>query len=116
LSAEEHAAFVSHLGAELDKELPKGRWWPLLKMLNALQREVWRALTPRVRLRLEQLIVKSVLSGHVDIHPDFGLGADNGSLETYAQSLWPYFSKPHGLADNILTKLHNSWYTQNYIG
>jgi hypothetical protein len=92
LSAEERAAFLSHLGAELDKELPTGRWYPLLRMLSALQREGWRALTPRFRLRLEQLIVKSVLSGHVDIHRTVSHRADTGSLGTYSQSLWPYFS------------------------
>lgn len=85
-------------------------------MLSALQREGWRALTPRFRLRLEQLIVKNVLSAHVDIHRTGSLRADTGSLGTYAQSLWPYFSKPHALADNIISLLHNTWFTQNYVG
>ncbi len=116
LSAEERSAFLSHLGAELDKELPTGRWWPLLKMLSALKGEGWRALTPRFRLRLEQLIVKNILSGHVDIHRDISLRRDDGSLGTYAGSLWPHFSKPRLLADNIISLLHESWYTQNYVG
>ena len=37
-------------------------------------------------------------------------------MGTYAQSLWPYFSKPRALAENIISLLHNSWYTQNYVG
>lgn len=112
LSTEERSAFLSHLGAELDKELPTGRWWPLLQMLSALQGEGWRALTPRFRLRLEQLIVKNVLSGHVDIHRNVSLRSNDGSLGTYARSLWPYFSKPRVLADNIISLLHESLYAK----
>src|SRR5713226_3567831 len=52
LLKEERAMLVSCLGAELDKELPKGRWWPLLKMMCELGIEGWRGLSPRIRLRL----------------------------------------------------------------
>jgi hypothetical protein len=37
-------------------------------------------------------------------------------MGTYAQSLWPHFSKPHDLADNIISMLHKSEHTQNYVG
>jgi hypothetical protein len=32
------------------------------------------------------------------------------------KSLWPHFSKPHDLADNIISMLHKSEHTQNYVG
>jgi serine/threonine protein kinase len=115
LAAEERSAFLSHLGAELEKELPKGRWWPQLKMLSALQREAWRALTPRFRRILETTITKDVLCGRLDGSRNQGSQSE-GSIGTYAQSLWPHFSKPHDLADNIISLLHKSDQTQNYVG
>ena len=115
LLKEERAILVSYLGAELDKELPKGRWWPSLKMICELGMEGWRGLRPRIRLRLEKLIVKDVLAGHVDIHRPTGLDS-RGSLGTYARRLWSHFSRRRVLAENIIALLHQSWYTQNYVG
>jgi hypothetical protein len=65
LRNEERLLIISYLGAALDKELPKGQWWPLLKMMCELRSEGWKQLTPRIRLRLEKLIVNDVLAGHV---------------------------------------------------
>jgi len=115
LLKEERSMILSSLGVELEKELPKGRWWPLLRMISELRREGWKGLSPRVRLRLEKLIVKDVLAGYVDIHRPAGVKS-GGNLGTYARRLWPYFAKPRILAENITTLLHQSWYTQNYVG
>jgi len=117
LCGEEQAAFVSHLAAELDKELPKGPCWTHLRMLLELKSEGWRYLTPRFRSRLEQLMLKDVLSGHV--RADQKSSFDNsGSLGTWAAGFWSYFSKDKrdALAENILTMLHKNASTQNYIG
>lgn len=117
LSAEERAAFVSHLAAELDKELPKGIWYTKLRMLLELKLEGWRYLTPRFRSRLEQLIVKNVLLGRVRTDQKYDFD-NSGSLGTWASGFWPYFSKDKrdALAENILTMLHKDAYTQNYVG
>jgi hypothetical protein len=115
LTKEERKAFISHLGAALDKEIPQGRWWPHLRILCELRREAWKGLTPRIRLRLERLITKDVLAGYVDIHRSFASGS-GGNLGTFARSLWRYFAKPHELASNLISLLQQSWYTQNYVG
>jgi hypothetical protein len=65
LLPEERAAFFSHLGVELEKELAKGRWWSLLRLLTAFEYEGWRAMTPRFCKVLETAIVKDVLSGAI---------------------------------------------------
>jgi len=71
LSSEERSAFQSYLAAELETQLPKEHWWPLLKMLIVLLPDTWRVLSTRFALRLEQAIVKDVLHGCVDPHdPD----------------------------------------------
>lgn len=116
LSEEERSAFLSHLGAQLEEQLlSKRQWWPLLRMLSVLQREGWRALTPRFRKLLETSLTKDILSGRLDISRNRAFQSD-GSLGTYALTFWPYFSKPHNLADNIISLLHKSVHTQNYVG
>jgi hypothetical protein len=52
LLPEERAAFFSHLGVELEKELAKGQWWPLLRMLSAFEPHAWQAGTGAQDLRL----------------------------------------------------------------
>lgn len=115
LLPEERAAFFSHLGVELEKELPKGRWSPLLRMLSAFEYDGWRAMTPRFRKVLEAMLTKDILSGRFD--PKRNSSWDSsGAKGTYARTLWPYFSKKHDFAENIITMLHKSSDTQNYVG
>jgi len=117
LAPEERTAFVSYLGAELDRELPKGVWAPPIRMLWELRREGWRMLTPRFRSRLEQLLLKDVLLGRarVDERPFL---ATPGSLGTWASGFWSYFTRDNcdRLAENILSLLHKNTHTQNYVG
>lgn len=115
LSAEEQSAFLSHLGVALEREIPKGRWWPLLKMFSSLGRDGWNALTPNFRKRLESLLVKDVALGRLNSDGTSGHRRE-GNQGTYARSLWRYFSKPRALADTIVSMLNNSVNTQNYIG
>jgi serine/threonine protein kinase len=115
LLPEERAAFFSHLGVELEKELPKGRWSPLLRTLSAFQYDGWRAMTPRFRKVLEAMLTKDILSGR--FNPKRNSSWDSsGAKGTYARTLWPYFSKKHDFAENIITMLHKSSDTQNYVG
>jgi len=106
--------FLSYLGAALDDQLPNGRWWPLVKMLPPLRKEGWDGLPTLSRLRLEKLITRDVLAGHKDIHQV--IVSASGALGTHAINLWPYFSNPEELADNIISLLRQNWYTQNYVG
>ncbi len=64
---------------------------------------------------LENTLTKDILSGRFD--PKRKSSWDSsGAKGTYAQTLWPYFSKKYDFAENIITMLHKSSDTQNYIG
>jgi hypothetical protein len=114
LDAGQKAEVAQYVGANLEAEIPKGRWWHGLRMLKAFGREGWEALSARLRFKLEGLIVKDVLAGHKDIHSTKAV--NGGALGTYASTLWRRFSKPEILADNLISLLRQNWYTQNYVG
>jgi tRNA A-37 threonylcarbamoyl transferase component Bud32 len=114
LSSSQRAEFVSHLDSALDKEMPRGKWWPLLRMLRPLRKQGWDGLRPLTRMRIEKMVVRDVLAGYKDIYRDM-LGS-GGNLGTHARYLWRYFADPGALADNIISLLQQSWYTQNYVG
>lgn len=111
----ERAAFFSHLSVELEKELSKGRWSPLLRMLTAFEYDGWRAMPARVRKALETTLIKDVLEGRFD--PKRKNSWDSsGAKGTYCRTLWPYFSKQYEFAENVIGMLQRSTDTQNYIG
>jgi hypothetical protein len=114
LDSEQKTEVAQCVGAILEAEIPKGRWWHGLHMLMASGREGWDALSPRLRLKLEGLIVKDVLAGRKDIHSTKKV--NGGALGIYASTLWRRFSKPEILADNLISLLRQNWYTQNYVG
>jgi hypothetical protein len=111
----ERAAFFSHLSVELEKELSKGRWSPLLRMLTAFEYDGWRAMPARFRKVLETTLIKDVLEGRFD--PKRKNSWDSsGAKGTYCRTLWPYFSKQYEFAENVIGMLQRSTDTQNYIG
>lgn len=114
LNASQRAEVMATVGAVLEREIPKGTWWPALRMVSSLRAEGWSGLSRLVQLRVEGLIVKDVLAGHTDIYGAKKLSG--GSLGTYATSLWRNFSAPQVLAENLLSMLRQGWYTQNYVG
>lgn len=114
LPAHGRSEFLAHLSSVIDRETPKGTWWPGLRLVSALRPEGWSGLKKVVQIRLEGLIVKDVLAGHTDIHSVKKLSG--GALGTYANSLWRNFKNPEILAENLLSLLRQSWYTQNYVG
>jgi hypothetical protein len=72
-------------------------------------------MTPRFRKVLETMLTKDILSGRFD--PERNSSWDSsGAKGTYARTLWPYFSKKYDFAENIITMLHKSSDTQNYVG
>ena len=115
LKKRDRERILEQLGNTLTSELPNGNWRPLLGILYAFKKEGWQGLKAVVRLRVEKLLTNDVLTGHIDIHSPISLGP-SGKLGTYARLFWPYFRNPKNLADNIMSMLGQSWYTQNYIG
>jgi len=111
----DRARILDHLGTALTSELPNGNWRPLLGILYAFKKEGWQGLKAVVRLRVEKLLTNDVLTGHIDIHSPISFGP-SGKIGIYARLFWPYFTNPKNLADNIISMLGQSWYTQNYIG
>ena len=111
----ERTAFFSYLGVELEKEIAKGQWWALLRMLSAFEYQGWRAMPPRVTKAIETAVTKDILEGDYDPKRKNVLN-QSGAKGTHAQTFWTYFSKQYELAGNIITMLHKSLDTQNYIG
>jgi hypothetical protein len=114
LNQHQRAEVLTSVSAILDRETPKGKWWPALRILSSLRTDGWKGLSKLVQLRLEGLITKDVLAGRYDIYGVKQLSG--GGLGTYAISLWRNFAAPAALADNLITMLRQSWYTQNYVG
>ncbi|MBV4520870.1 protein kinase [Pseudomonas sp. SWRI74] len=114
LSVAKRSEFLTHLSAVIDKETPRGKWSPNLRLLATLPRANWSGLRKLVQIRLEELITKDVLAGHVDIHGTKKISG--GILGTYANSFWGVFQNKGILADNLISLLRQSWYTQNYVG
>lgn len=114
LSTAKRNEFLTHLSAVIDKETPKGKWPPNLRLLSTLPRANWSGLRKLVQIRLEEFITKDVLAGHVDIHGTKKISG--GILGTYANSFWGVFQNKGILADNLISLLRQSWFTQNYVG
>lgn len=113
LSDGERKQFAVTLGQEIEGQVPTGRWFPLVRMLQTLGSGAW-VLLPRVtQIRLESMITKDVLAGYKDVFNVTAKGG--GALGTYAVNLWPNFSNLRQLALNLISMLHQSWYTQNYV-
>ncbi len=114
LNQQQRTEVLTSMSVILERETPRGKWWPALRMVSSLRKEGWKGLSKLVQLRLEGLITKDVLAGHSDI---FGVKKlSGGSLGTYATTLWKNFVTPNALAENLITMLRQSWYTQNYVG
>lgn len=113
LDEDEKSNFLVYLSQILDKEIPKGKWWPALRIVQILGPRAWNGLTKLVRIRLEGLITKDVLAGYKDVYGS--TIKSGGSLGTYAINFWHHFSDVDALAKNIISMLRQSWYTQNYI-
>ena len=114
LSTTKRSEFLTHLSNVIDKETPKGKWPPNLRLLAALPRANWSDLRKVVQIRLEELITKDVLAGHIDIHSAKKISG--GALGTYASYFWGVFKNKEILAENLISLLRQSWYTQNYVG
>lgn len=113
LSIGEKSEFLAHLSTIIDSQTPKGRWWPPIRILQAIGTSNWNNLSKLARLRIEPLMIKDVLAGYKDIFG--GRTQQGGSLGTYVISFWHHFTDKAGLAANLISMLRQSWYTQNYV-
>jgi len=113
ISKPDRQRFLVKLSTILDEQIPKGHWWPPLRILRAIGASNWTELTKIVRLRIESLIIKDILAGYKDIYGS--RLQKGGSLGTYSITYWKYFSDKKSLAANLISMLHQSWYTQNYV-
>jgi hypothetical protein len=113
LQPSERIILLADLNVAIDAEVPKGQFWPLLRMLGWFGVEGWNGLSSVVQLRVENALTKDVLAGHKDIHQGH---LKNGILGTWAITFWMHFRNPHQLADNLISLLRQNWYTQNYVG
>jgi len=114
LSAEERVSVLTNLSTNIDKEIPSGKFGSGLHLLLILGPDAWNGLSTVVQLRLENAVTKDVLAGHKDIHAVGGIS--KGILGTWGSVFWKSFKNPSLLADNIISLLRQSWYTQNYVG
>lgn len=106
--------FSAYAGTQLDSLIPTGPWSPALQMVSGFGAAFWQALPNLTKLRLERLILTDTLAGRKNVHSEKIL--EGGALGTYARSLWPLFVQKNALADNLLSLLRQSWFTQNYVG
>lgn len=114
LPVEQRTELLTYLSSILDAEVPKGRWAPGLRLLAILGPDSWKGLSKVMQIKLEGLIIKDTLAGHTDIHSAKALSG--GALGTYAISFWRHFKDQKVLAENLISLLRPSWYTQNYVG
>jgi hypothetical protein len=112
-SSEEKNQIARLLAARVDKEVPRGTWWPHMKMLQHIGIDLWNQMPKVSSLRLENAMTNEVLAGYEDIWKI--TLKKGGHLGTYASVLYPAFTEVRKLAQNIVSRLSQSWYTQNYI-
>ena len=98
----------------LDQEVPRGRWGAPVNILEGCGREGWFMLPDVTRIRLEAAIVNDILAGQHDIYKENQSGP--GTLGTYTNLFWEYFTNRDQLLDNLVAKLKTNWNGQNYVG
>lgn len=80
-------------------------------LFRLLKPIAWQKLQADVKLRIENMVIESCSEGHFDLYN----GISRGSLGTWGNTFGKYFTRRDDLADSIISRLENSWYTQNYI-
>jgi serine/threonine protein kinase len=115
LSKEDKQKLATQLANDLDENFPKGKWWPTLQLITYIGKPAWTLLPQVTQLRIEGAVVNDTLAGYHDI---YSVSTSKGAMGTYAMSLWEYMSGGmlSKLADNLISLLRQSWYTQNYVG
>ena len=101
-------AAIHAVGDALRAEIDTSNIANLFRLLKPI---AWQKLQTDVKLRIENMVIESCSEGHYDLYS----GIDRGSLGTWGNTFGKYFTRRDDLADAIISRLENSWYTQNYI-
>jgi uncharacterized protein (TIGR02391 family) len=96
------------VGEALKNETDTNKIANLFRLLKPIS---WQMIQDDVKLRIENMVIKSCAEGHYNLYN----GIDRGKLGTWGNVFGKYFTRRDDLANAILARLTNSWYTQNYI-
>lgn len=81
----------------------------IIPYLFILRPDMWGKLPKEIRLRLEGMIIDDVSKGEIQN------GYTSGIFGTWGTVFAPYFELREELGNAIIERLHQSWYSQNYI-
>lgn len=102
---------ISKVGDALRAETDRLKIAVLFQLLKP---SAWNMLQADVRIRTENLIVSECKQGTFDVSS----GLKKGALGTWAAVFGRYFqnSGKNSLAQVLIARLSNDWYSQNYVG
>jgi uncharacterized protein (TIGR02391 family) len=83
----------------------------IISIIRLIEPKFWPMLDDDVKIRIENIIIKSVSQGHYDMHE----GIKEGHLGTLASNRGEYFKLRKELGEAIIEQLSKNWFTQNYI-
>ena len=84
----------------------------IAEIFRLFRKDMWQLLDEDVRMRMENLIISACQKGRYNA---FG-GLQAGGIGSWGNRYGKYFSQRKDLADILIRKLNNDWYTQNYVG
>jgi uncharacterized protein (TIGR02391 family) len=83
----------------------------IANLLRLLKPSSWPSLKDNVRLRLENILIQECNKGYFDIFS----GQVKGKLGSWANTFGHFFDRREELGEVILNRLHQNWYSQNYV-
>jgi len=83
----------------------------IISIIRLIEPKFWPMLDDDVKIRIEDIIIKSVSHGYYDMYE----GIKKGHLGTWARDRGEYFKLRSELGEAIIKRLDYNWYAQNYI-
>ncbi|HDZ8876921.1 TIGR02391 family protein [Aeromonas dhakensis] len=84
----------------------------IANIFRLLKPSAWQYLQTDVRMRMENIIIKSCESGRFDVYAN---AVSHGVIGTWGNTFGRYFTRINDLGKAIISRLKSDWYTQNYI-
>lgn len=109
MSQEQLKVATQAIGEALRNEIEPAR---IANLFRLLKPESWLFLQDDVRMRMENIIIDACNKG---THDFYG-GSTKHGIGTWGNTFGRYFVRIDDLAQMLISKLKDSWYTQNYIG
>ncbi|MFW0952908.1 TIGR02391 family protein [Vibrio parahaemolyticus] len=109
ISGEDERKVTEHLGAAL-REAAEDT--DIAEIFRLMKPSAWQLLQNDVKMRMENIIIKSCGVGRYDMYAS---SLTHGSIGTWGNTFGRYFSRINDLGETIISRLANDWYTQNYI-